>query len=162
MFITDIVRKLDVLNNDGTLIVVEGKRDKKALNTLGLTNVEDISGKPLDVFVEKIKFINPESVILLSDFDKEGKKIESQLTKLFHVEGIKINSHMRRYIKNLLHVHRIEEIQFKKILEDDYYGKACSINDKIFNRSKILMRRNSRKTRRDRGSIRADGGSVGS
>ena len=120
MVITDIVKKLNDLNSDESLIVVEGKRDKRALNVLGLTNVKEISGKPLDVFVEKVKADSPESVIILSDFDEEGEKKEAQLTKLFQKEGIKVKSRMRRRIKKLLHVHRIEEIRFIKLLEDDY------------------------------------------
>jgi len=161
MLITDIVRKLNDLNNDESLIIVEGKRDKRALNILGLTNVKDISGKPLDVFVEKVKTNNPKSVIILSDFDEEGQKKEAQLTKLLQKDGIEVNSFMRRYIRKLLQIHRIEEIQFIKLLEDDYYGKTCSINNKIFNRSRVLMRRNSRKTRRDRGSVRTNRGVAG-
>ena len=61
MGITDIVRKLNSSNDDGSLIVVEGKRDKRSLKILGLTSVKEISGKPLDGFVEKI---DPQTVII--------------------------------------------------------------------------------------------------
>ena len=147
MSVANIVRKLNELNNNKILIIVEGMNDKKALNVLGLENVKPISGLPLDVFVEKIKSSNPDSVVILSDFDKEGVKIEVQLTKLFQKEGIKVNYPMRNRIKNLLQSQRIEEAPLTKLLKGRQYDKTCSVYDKILNKNRVIKRRSSKRAR---------------
>jgi len=145
------------LKNCKDVFIVEGKKDKKALIGLGFKNIIDISGKSLYKLVEEVKTSNFKSAVILSDFDEEGKKKALALTKLFQGSGIKINSFLRNKIKNLFKIQKIEELNsFTKIMEDDYYGKNCSVYDKIFNRSRILSRRNSRKARRDRSNIRPD------
>jgi len=127
-------------------VVVEGKKDKAALFKLGFRKIIDISGKTLQEVSEKIKSDNFDSVIILTDFDKEGEEKESRLKKLFNHLSITVDSFARRRFKSL-NIHKIEEINsFTKIMEDDYYGKTCSIYDKIFDRSRVYNRRHRRKT----------------
>jgi len=156
--LTDQLEKIQrELKNCKDAFIVEGIKDKKALIGLGFKNIIVISGKPLYKVVEEVKASNFNSVVILSDFDKEGKKKALTLTKFFQSSGVKINSFLRKKIKNLFKIQKIEELNsFTKIMEDDYYGKTCSVYDKIFNRSRILSRRNSRKTRRDRSNIRSN------
>lgn len=145
------------LKNCEDAFIVEGIKDKKALIGLGFKNIIDISGKPLYKLLEEVKASEFKSVVILSDFDEEGKKKALALTKLFQSSGIKINSFTRNKIKSLFKIPKIEELNsFTKIMEDDYYGKNCSVYDKILNRSRILSRRISRKARRDRSHIRPD------
>jgi 5S rRNA maturation endonuclease (ribonuclease M5) len=127
-------------------IVVEGKKDKAVLTKLGFRKTIDISGKSLHEVSDKIKLGNLNSVIILTDFDEEGEIKASQLRKLFTHSKIKVDSFTRRRFKSLK-IHKIEELKsFTKIMEDDYYGKTCSIYDKIFDRSRIFSRRNYRET----------------
>jgi 5S rRNA maturation endonuclease (ribonuclease M5) len=134
-------------------IIVEGKRDEKALKNLGFQKIVKISGKPLEKVLEEVK--DYKSVVILTDFDEEGRKIFSRLNKLLSSHKIKVNSFLRKKIKSIFKIKKIEEINsLTKFMEDDYYGKTCSIYDKILNRSRILLRRNGGKTRCYRSYIR--------
>lgn len=153
---TDQLRKIqnEIKNYRDVPVIVEGIKDKSALHLLGFNNVVDISGRSLENSVGKI---NNESAIILTDFDKEGNDIAHKLTKLLVSQNIKVNSSLRNRLKNLFKVCKIEELNsLTKLLEDDYYGKTCSIYDKIFNRSRVFLRRSSGKARHNRGDIRAN------
>jgi len=134
-------------------IIVEGLKDKKVLSKLGIKNVLDISGKSFDNILEKVD----DSVIILTDFDREGRKKASALIKLFQSNGIKINFFIRQKFRSLFKIQKIEELNsFTKLLEDDIHGKISSVHDKIFNKSRILNRWSCRKTRHNRGNIWTD------
>ncbi len=121
-------------------IIVEGKLDKIALKKLGFLNVLDISGKPLDEIAERVA--SYEAVSILTDYDKDGVKKAAQLTKLLQSSGVRVDFLLRKKIRDLFRVRKIEEINsFVKYMEDDYYGKTCSIYDKIHDRSRFLRRR---------------------
>jgi 5S rRNA maturation endonuclease (ribonuclease M5) len=143
-------------------IIVEGKRDKSVLEKIGLSNIFEISGKTIPQFVEEIKSNHFQFVAILTDFDNEGELKASQLTKLLQHHQIKILPRIRKRFASLK-IHKIEELKhFTKFMEDDYYGKTCSIYDKILNRSRVHRRRDSRETRHHRSYIRPDRGFVGS
>lgn len=135
--------------------IVEGKKDKRALQRLGFKKVLDISGQPLAKVVERVA--SEKFVIILTDFDEDGRKKASKLIKFVQSTGVKIDFLARSKIKSLFKVHEIEEINsFVKLMEDDYYGETCPIYDKIFDRSRVLNRRNCRKTGRNRSRVWAD------
>ena len=125
-------------------IIVEGKRDREVMEKLGFKNVVEISGKS---FISILKKIEKERVIILTDFDEEGEKLAKRLGNFLIINGFKVDWNKRRILRNLFCTRKIEELKFiLKFMEDDYNGKACSIYDKIFNRSRIYLQRNSRKT----------------
>jgi 5S rRNA maturation endonuclease (ribonuclease M5) len=141
MFTTNQIKRIVEQVDLNTPAVVEGKKDKKALSKLGFKKVIDISGKSLHEISDKIKSDGIDRIIILTDFDEEGEIKASQLKKLFIHLKIKVDSFARKRFKSLK-IHKIEELNsFTKIMEDDYYGKTCSIYDKIFNRSRIHNRR---------------------
>lgn len=127
-------------------VIVEGKKDRFALDRLGFKKIFDISGKPLHEIADEVKSNNPKSAIILTDFDEEGEVKASHLKKLLAQFKIKTDPFTRERFRSL-EIHRIEELNsFIKIMEDDYYGKTCSIYDKIFDRSRVHSRWNYRKT----------------
>jgi 5S rRNA maturation endonuclease (ribonuclease M5) len=154
---TDQIREIqkEVRNFCEVPIIVEGKKDEKALRKLGFKKIIKISGKPLEKVFEEVS--SYKSVAILTDFDEEGKKIFSQLNKILSSHRIKVHFFLRNKIKSTFKIKKIEEINsLTKFMGDDYYGETCSIYDKIFNRSRILLRRNGGKARRHRGYIRPD------
>jgi 5S rRNA maturation endonuclease (ribonuclease M5) len=139
-------RLLDLLRQQ--FIIVEGKRDKRALNFFGINNVMDISGKSLDVFIKKLD--KQKRYVVLTDFDEEGEKKNKKLCKLLQKHKFNLNLRIRPMVKASFGIVKIEElIKFSKIKEDDYHGKISTINDKIFNRSRFYRKWCSRKTRCD-------------
>lgn len=141
-FLENVVK--EIRNIGSSQIIVEGKRDREVLEKLGFKNILEISGKSL---FEILKEIKKEPVILLTDFDEEGEKLAKELYSFLKIYGIRVDELEREILRKIFGVNKIEELNFfVKFMEDDVYGKACSIYDKIFNRSRILVRRNSRKT----------------
>jgi 5S rRNA maturation endonuclease (ribonuclease M5) len=77
------------------LVIVEGKKDVAKLTKLGITNVTQLSRRPLCSFAEKIASSH-KKVILLLDNDKEGKKLFSKLKKEFGKLGVFVNTSFQR------------------------------------------------------------------
>lgn len=90
----DIFEWIQELKNSKELIIVEGKKDKKALEELGIKNIKIIKG-PLYKFIESIK---QKRVILLVDLDKEGKKLYAILKNQFQKRKIKVDYRFRKFL----------------------------------------------------------------
>lgn len=121
------------------VVIVEGKRDKRALEKIGIRNVIEISGKPLSSIVNIVK---GKHVVILTDFDKEGKKLEKKLTYLFSKNKIKIDRMLRfKFLR--FGVDKIECIKMEGV---DTYVKTCSNLHKVYDKSKFHNKRYCRKT----------------
>lgn len=79
-----------------SLVIVEGIKDKSALNNLGIDNIVTLKG-PLYEEIEKISK-KTKQVILLVDLDKEGKKLYHTLKIGLESKGIKINDKFRNFL----------------------------------------------------------------
>ena len=93
-------------------IVVEGIKDKKALSFFGFEKIYTISGKRLEDVVTLVISSRSKSVAILTDFDEEGKKYFNRLVKLFQSSGIYVDNSLRRKIKYITSVQKIEELNF--------------------------------------------------
>jgi len=139
----------------GSTIVVEGKRDKEALNGIGILDVIEIAGTPLESFIEKLD--KNKEYTILTDYDSEGERKNKEICKLLQKFKFKLNLRLRRLFKSSFGITKIEElIKISKIKEDGYNGKISTIDNKIFNRSRFYRKWCSRKTRCDWGNIRSD------
>ena len=110
--------------NKGRQVIVEGKRDKKALCSLNFTNVITIE-KGMYETIEKIK---GKEVLILTDYDSEGKQIAKKLNTLLQHLGYKVDRETRRKIGLLFTKLRIKKIEE---LRGVIYGKTCASNFKI-------------------------------
>ncbi|MDI6825924.1 MAG: toprim domain-containing protein [Candidatus Aenigmarchaeota archaeon] len=136
-------------------IIVEGKRDKEALEKLGIEDIFDISGKSLEE-LSKILDKN-KKYIILTDFDSEGNKKNKIISKIFEKNKIVFDPRLRWLFKKIFGITKVEEfIKISRLKEDVYHGKISTINYKVFDRSRVLRKWVSRKTRRDWGNIWAD------
>ena len=86
-------------------IIVEGKRDKEALQELKIKNVYAIYE------VRRINTRKFREVLILTDRDKKGKKIYKYLYNYFTSEGIIINNRLRERFFTIFKVVRVEEIK---------------------------------------------------
>ncbi|GAG36196.1 unnamed protein product [marine sediment metagenome] len=96
---------LEKLRNSKKLIIVEGKKDKNALEKLKVKNVVAISRKPLYSFIEAI---NVKEVIILTDLDKTGRKLYSVLKHKLQAKGVKVDSYFREYLFKNSRITQIE------------------------------------------------------
>ncbi len=97
------------LQNSNKLIIVEGKKDKLALETLGIKNILTLN-KPLFSVIELVAESYKECIIL-SDLDKEGKKIYSVLKKDLQRHGVKIDTVFREFLFKKTKITNIEGIK---------------------------------------------------
>ena len=88
---------IEKIKESDKLIIVEGKEDKKALSNLGLMNVIQLGRKPLYKVVE-IVVKKGEDVIILTDLDREGKKLYARLNHELGQFGIKIDNRFRNFL----------------------------------------------------------------
>ena len=85
-------------------VIVEGLRDVKALRELGFKGQIDVCSQ-LSVSEPEFSEIlsrNNKSVLLLTDYDEEGKKINRHLTKLLERQGVKVEVGLRRQFGRIL------------------------------------------------------------
>ena len=87
---------LDEIKRKGLLIIVEGPKDKRALEELGLERVFSLK-KPLFAVVEEIAD-NEKEVVLLTDLDEEGKKLYHKLSVDLQRHGVKVNNKLREFL----------------------------------------------------------------
>ena len=64
---------INELQQTDQLILVEGEKDKAALNALSITNVLTVSKTPIHKIIEEVVKRN-KRVVILTDLDREGKK----------------------------------------------------------------------------------------
>ena len=91
-------------------VIVEGKRDKEVLCLLGFTKVITIN-KGLYETVEDIK---DKKVLILTDFDPEGRTIAKKLNLFLQSFGHKVDRETRRKIGFMftrLKIKKIEELR---------------------------------------------------
>ena len=101
---------IEKINKEGIVVIVEGKKDKAALLKMGLKKVKVIKG-PLYKFCEDLA---EKEVCILTDFDKEGKKLYARIKSLLQANGVKIYDKARiafmRFMRNkgLVHIEGIK------------------------------------------------------
>ena len=100
---------LEKIRNLNILIIVEGKKDKAALQRLGIKNVMELEKKPLFQVVEKVAEFNEECIIL-TDMDKKGKQLYGKLSHDLQARGIKINNEIRNFLFKKTKLRQVEGI----------------------------------------------------
>ena len=99
---------LEKLKKENKLIIVEGIKDKRALESLGLTNIMTLK-KPLYAVVEEIASKTKE-VILLTDLDPKGKELFARLSKDLQKHGVKVDNRFREFLFKETKLRQIEGI----------------------------------------------------
>ena len=97
------------LKKSEKLILVEGKKDKAALEKLGVKKIITNS-KPIYSIIEEITNKGEKECILLFDLDKEGRKIYSVYKKQLQRNGIKIDRIFREFLFSRTRLTQIEGI----------------------------------------------------
>ena len=95
------------LKDSNKLIIVEGKKDKKALEDLGLLKIITISNSSLLILDD----FNEKEVIILTDLDHQGKKLYSKLRHILQRRGVKIDNQFREFLFRNTRISHIEGIK---------------------------------------------------
>ena len=91
------------------LVIVEGKKDRLALQTFGINNIVELSKKPLFEIVEYILSFNQECIIL-TDLDKKGRELYSKLSSDLQKHGIKIDNKFRYFLFRHTKLRQVEGV----------------------------------------------------
>ena len=100
---------IEKIKNSNILIIVEGKKDGAALRKLGLTNIIELSKKPLFQTVEEVSNSAGECLIL-TDLDKKGKELYGKLNSDLQKHGVKIDNKFREFLFRHTKIRQIEGI----------------------------------------------------
>ena len=103
-----ILRELgDLLGEMGYLVsavVVEGPRDVEALRRVGFNGRVEVCARfgVSDSDLTESLAREMDSVVLLTDFDEEGRRINRDLTRLLERKGVKVEAGLRRRLGRLM------------------------------------------------------------
>ena len=93
----ELREELEEAREKGFLILVEGKNDKKAFEELGFENVFAIDKMAHYRVVEEVAKRAKEAVIM-TDLDKEGKKLYSYFNHHLCQNGVRVNNKLREFM----------------------------------------------------------------
>jgi len=86
---------LDTIDEvEDTPVIVEGLKDRRALRSLGVKHIITLK-KPLFQVIEEL---DVKEVLILTDFDKEGKRLYRKLCRECTRWGIKIDNQLRNFL----------------------------------------------------------------
>ncbi|MBN2367438.1 toprim domain-containing protein [Candidatus Woesearchaeota archaeon] len=124
--IQELLDEIDRLRTSCNLIIVEGKKDRAALSRLEITNIRELN-KPIFQEIEDIAQSEKE-VVILTDLDKEGKKLYAKLKSGLSERGVKIDDRFRDFLFKNTSLTQIEgltsylySIGVKKELDNDLH-----------------------------------------
>ena len=88
-------------------IIVEGKKDRAALESFGIQNIIELSKKPIFEIIEAISSKN-KNCIILTDLDREGKELYGKLSRGLQHLGVKVDNSFRGFLYNNTSLRQIE------------------------------------------------------
>lgn len=104
----DVIQEMDDFVD---AIVVEGVRDKAALEGLGVTKeIVTCASKPDTEFVDYLRSRH-KKVTILTDYDEAGKKFNKKLTARLEHAGIKVENQYRGRIGRILGLRGMRDIE---------------------------------------------------
>ena len=112
----DLEELLDSIGESIDVVVVEGTRDEEAMRQLGFKGRVELHsrvGCSDEDLVDKLAS-RDRSVLVLTDFDSEGRAMNRKLTAAFERSGLKVEINLRRAIGRMmavLGVYAIEDLE---------------------------------------------------
>lgn len=103
------------------LVIVEGKKDKTALESLGFKNILVLhhDGTSLFSILDQIEEKGCKECAILTDFDRKGRQYYNILKKELVKRGIKVNDRFRNALmkKKISHIEGLDTFLKNNILE---------------------------------------------
>jgi len=98
---------INKIKESNTLVIVEGKKDRAALEEFDIINIIELSKKPLFEIIENISN-NNENCIILTDLDKQGEELYGKLNSGLQQFGVKIDNNFRNFLFKNTKLRQIE------------------------------------------------------
>jgi 5S rRNA maturation endonuclease (ribonuclease M5) len=112
--LSSLVSQLNGEVEDGALVVVEGVRDERALQRLGLKSRPFrlcCTRNSLSAVLSEAE--SHRKVILLLDYDLKGRKLTSKVASMLQNKGIRVDTSYRREIRAMTNglAHHVEDLK---------------------------------------------------
>ena len=117
------------------VVVVEGPRDLKALRQLGFKGVVSLFsqvGVPDADFIDAISGEHG-SVVILTDYDEEGRKIDLALSEGFERRGVRIEKGFRREMGRIMATLKVYAIESLDNVQEQLKGEERDYNSSSLN-----------------------------
>ncbi|MEA3324229.1 MAG: toprim domain-containing protein [Euryarchaeota archaeon] len=97
-----VLQDLIEMSDRGAVIVVEGRNDESTLRNLGICGaIESPCGQSLLHFTDSLAS-NYDSVIVLTDWDRRGNQLSTQIVKYLQSRDVVIDTDLRSRLKKLV------------------------------------------------------------
>ena len=103
----DLLGWLEKIKQSNVLVVVEGVKDKRALAEFGIKRVKTLSKRAIYRVVEEIVKTDS-NVIILTDLDKEGKRLFKLLNHPLCQHGVHVDKKFREFLFKETKLRQIE------------------------------------------------------
>lgn len=115
------------VNSEVDMILVEGKRDRRALVESGFSSrIMECSSLPVHEIISRVEESGSRKVLVLTDFDSHGKELFREISSALTGHGISLKNIYRKRIKEILDRENRKTTEslrnFNKRLDD--YGKG--------------------------------------
>lgn len=104
----EIENWIQELKDSEDYIIVEGKKDKEALESFGVANILILNKKPIYALIEDIALQEGRSVVILTDLDRKGKELYGKLNSNLKKHGVRINDKPRNFLFKRTKLRQIE------------------------------------------------------
>ncbi len=94
----DIDEWLKGMRSTEKTIIVEGPKDRDALEYFGIKNIVMLSRKPLFEIIEDVAASSREAIIL-TDFDRKGRELYGKLSSGLQRLGVEVDNKFREYLQ---------------------------------------------------------------
>ncbi len=98
---------LEKIKTSNILVIVEGKKDRAALEHFGIKNIAELSRKPIFSIIESISSKNKKCIIL-TDLDKKGKELYGKLNHGLQNIGVNVDNGFRNFLYKNTELRQIE------------------------------------------------------
>lgn len=94
-FLREFILELNERSKEGSVLLVEGQRDARAMRDLGYSgSIVTISSLGLEE--GRSRLLNAKEVIILTDLDREGRELAAKYTRLLTHEGSVVSLEYRK------------------------------------------------------------------
>jgi 5S rRNA maturation endonuclease (ribonuclease M5) len=107
----ELERVIEELDDSVDAVIVEGVRDKAALEELGITKeIVTCSSRPDTEFVDHLSS-RYTRVTILTDYDRAGKSVNKRLIARLERAGVKVDNRHREKIGRILGLRGMKDIE---------------------------------------------------
>jgi 5S rRNA maturation endonuclease (ribonuclease M5) len=108
---TELERVIEEMDDSVDAVIVEGVRDKAALEELGITKeIVMCSSRPDTEFVDYLSS-RYKRVTILTDYDRAGKSVNKRLIARLERAGVKVDNQYRERIGWILGLRGMKDIE---------------------------------------------------